>query len=1321
MLQAAEKDIHAQLKRGEKTAADEELSIRQLLAQHESAPIITDPREYQIELFERAKERNTIAVLDTGSGKTLIAVLLLRHVIDQELEDRRQGKPPRIAFFLVPSVTLVFQQFAVLERNLEHNVERFCGAMKCDLWTRQTWVDHFAKNKIIVCTADVLHQCLMHSFISMRQINLLIFDEAHHAKKGHAYAQIIKDFYLHETDTKLRPRIFGMTASPVDAKVDIMEAASQLEDILCSSIATTANMSLLQKTIVRPHEQILRYLPGQPQSLESDFFREISTRFGDITVIKPLFDRAKYINTHLGRWCSDYYWTFALADKKVQKLESKIERRSNSTTSAETFQQVNAEIEQMKDAIDFVFKHKYPSPCLQAPDVSHKLLSLHNYLSLYFERPSDHRCIVFVEQRVNARLLHELFMRTGGAHLRPGVLTGSGSGRLDDVQATFRNQVVTLMKFRKGELNCLFATSVAEEGLDVPDCNLIIRFDICKTMIQYIQSRGRARHKNSKFIHMLETNNSIHDRTLQDNRVSEQLMRNFCEALPADRRLDTDYALDDALQCNESTSFTIPGTGAKITFASSLQLIGHFVSCLPKDGEEILQPVYIPTSYAGKYICELILPDKSPITRVMGKLSNRKTLAKRSAAYEACVQLVKKKYLDHNLVPIYTKKLPLMRNAALALGMKKAGSHNMRLKPKVWEAGRGTIPTELYLTLFDVSGALDRPHKPLMLVTRTPMPAFPEFPLFLGQGRRTMVKTFSSSAAVNICHDQLDQLTNFTLRIFKDMFNKTYEFDTSKMSYWLAPTTGATSGVPVSKDLEALVDWAVVDFVHSNEDFEWTPEMPDSFLVDKFLIDQWDGGRRFFSTRLAPEYKPTDPVPENTASGKWNANILDYTISLWAKARAERSWDLQQPVIEAEKALHRRNILAEPDDKELRLKTRCFLCPQPLKISALPPDIMAMCYVFPAIIHRIESYLIAAEAASFMGLRLDLSLALEAITKDSDNSEDDQNPEKINFQRGMGKNYERLEFLGDCFLKMATSISVFTQNPNDNEFDFHVKRMLLLCNKNLFNVAQKLKLYEYIRSLSFSRRTWYPTGLKLLKGKGSKRDAEEEFKQHLGDKTIADVCEALMGAAFLTHNQPGAWQPQQWTDVVMAVTKLVDSSDHAMTEWRDYSKVYDKPAYQVAEASGAQLELARKTEEKHDYRFKYPRLLQSAFTHPSLPFTWSNIPSYQRLEFLGDSLLDMACVSHIFYRYPDKDPQWLTEHKMAMVSNKFLGAVCVQLGFHRSLRQNSSIIMAQITEYADELQNAVAIAHGAKDFWTSVKDPPKVCIRASVGTSRDMC
>lgn len=88
-------------------------------------------------------------------------------------------------------MTLVFQQAAVLESNLDEKIGSFCGEMGCDLWKKETWEKHFAANMVIVCTAEILYQCLMHAFITIHQINLLIFDEAHHAKKNHAYARYV--------------------------------------------------------------------------------------------------------------------------------------------------------------------------------------------------------------------------------------------------------------------------------------------------------------------------------------------------------------------------------------------------------------------------------------------------------------------------------------------------------------------------------------------------------------------------------------------------------------------------------------------------------------------------------------------------------------------------------------------------------------------------------------------------------------------------------------------------------------------------------------------------------------------------------------------------------------------------------------------------------------------------------------------------------------------------------------------------------------------------------------------------------------------------
>lgn len=106
VVQKAESVSKEKIKEAIKSADDETLSITNLLAKQESKQIITDPREYQLELFEKAKHENIIAVLDTGSGKTLIAVLLLKHIIDQELEDRAAGKPRRISFFLASRLFL---------------------------------------------------------------------------------------------------------------------------------------------------------------------------------------------------------------------------------------------------------------------------------------------------------------------------------------------------------------------------------------------------------------------------------------------------------------------------------------------------------------------------------------------------------------------------------------------------------------------------------------------------------------------------------------------------------------------------------------------------------------------------------------------------------------------------------------------------------------------------------------------------------------------------------------------------------------------------------------------------------------------------------------------------------------------------------------------------------------------------------------------------------------------------------------------------------------------------------------------------------------
>ena len=86
---------------------------------------------------------------------------------------------------------------------------------------------------------------------------------------------------------------------------------------------------------------------------------------------------------------------------------------------------------------------------------------------------------------------------------------------------------------------------------------------------------------------------------------------------------------------------------------------------------------------------------------------------------------------------------------------------------------------------------------------------------------------------------------------------------------------------------------------------------------------------------MAPEYRASDSVPADTVTGKWNKDILQNSVSLWPAARKFFAWNYDQPVLEAELFLQRRNLLAPPAYKELKLRTRCFLCPEPLRISAV--------------------------------------------------------------------------------------------------------------------------------------------------------------------------------------------------------------------------------------------------------------------------------------------------------------------------------------------------------------------------------------------------
>lgn len=1345
----------------------DERSIHELLAKQQSTQIVKNPREYQLELFERAKKENTIAVLDTGSGKTLIAVLLLRWIIDKELEERKDGRPAKVGFFLCCSVALAYQQFSVLESNLDHKILKFCGNDGAEQFSRSTWQHHFNTGKVIVCTPAILYQCLSRGYISMRQINILIFDEAHHAKKLHYYAQIIKDYFLAEPDFLQRPRIFGMTASPIDAKTgDIHQAVFDLETLLQCRIATTTDMSLA-KSVHKPQESVWQYAPTREEDCQTPFLRFLRSKYGEQSVFEGVFERAAQIAAHLGIWCADNYLINTISLQKCQRYQQSAKKKLHGASTVEDY---NKAMQEVVDVIDYVQLEGERFTASSTRDltkllhdgkltgkyhadniISRKVAMLWHNLAQEFERETDYRCIVFVDQKQTARLLARLFKILDAHHLKADFVVGSSSSNdLEDGKFSFRNQVLSLSRFRRGQVNCLFATSVAEEGLDVPDCNLVVRFDIYKTMIQYVQSRGRARKRNSKFIHMIQKDNSIHRNLISEVFSGEQQMRDFCNNLPADREIAGNQGLEQLLDSEVHLEvYQEKSTGAKLTYANAMNVLAHFVSAIPTNSEEPQHPTYVVLPYGSEFVSEVVLPGESPIPSAIGKVRRKKALAKRSAAFSACMRLRHKKFLDEQFLPIYQKKLPMMRNALLASGMKKCSQYKMRTKPTVWEETRGTIPSEVFVTLIDLTnGPLERPHKPLLLLTRTPMPQFPTFPMYLHNGNQVMASSIgltTTNGALALSSEMFKKITKFTYMVFEDVFSKRYKYkdseDAAAFSYWLCPSSltiddarRASRGI---SSLQNIMDMSIFDQVYYDPDVElkaWNVSAPIDSLLNKFIVDTWDGTRKYYSLSHASHLQPIDILPADAGDKRKNGRvtILDYSCSMWRNRKEQEKWVLDQPVFVAEQSpyLARRNLLSRPNASETRKvkSLKQYICLQSLRVSPLPPSVAYTCFFWPGILHRFESCLIALEGCRIAGVECSPEHALAAFTKDSDNS-DAVAPgvAAVNFQAGMGENYERLEFLGDTFLKVATTISTFIMNPYENEFEFHVRRMLMLCNKNLFDIStsEDLRLYEYVRSMSFSRRLWYPEGLTMTKGTGLSKEDEKIGKvilhdphsHNLSQKTIADVSEALIGASILYSNRPGRWTVDQWDNAVSVVSRLVKNKDHPMTVWSDYSEYYNKniPKYQTGDVTATQQYLADTVATEHSYNFRFPRLAQSAFIHPSTPFVHHQLPNYQRLEFLGDALLDMAAVTHVFYRHPDKDPHWLTEHKMPIASNRFLGALCVKIGFHKHLRHNHAELDHQIRDYVVQLEEARAAAQELakeqpdrlRDYWTTVPDPPK--------------
>ncbi len=508
---------------------------------------VVEQRKYQISIAETGKKDSLMVVLPTGLGKTTIALFVL-------IDRLRKGK----ILFLAPTRPLVEQHSVFLKDVMTLDaslIQTFTGTISADkrekLWDAA---------KIVVSTPQVIENDLLSNRVSLRDIALLILDECHRAVGNYSYVYIAEKYY----EQAKEPRVLGMTASPGSDREKIREICTSL-GVKHVESRTEYDHDVAPYVFKKNFEWRSVEVPEEIKRLKRVLDEVLETRLKELQKLgfirkkkkgrdiskTELLQLRRIIEIQLAKWKhADLYKALSL-QAEVLKLKHAIElietqgifavrkyfdRLKSEALSKEGSKAAKRLLKDTKfvDVMSMVASYEGEHP---------KLNALVRILQEETRVNPATRIIVFANYRDTAEMiistLHRLNAEKAG--IKAVKFIGQAS-KVGDKGLTQKEQVEIINKFKEGVYNVLVATSVAEEGLDIPATDLVLFYEPIPSAIRSIQRKGRTARKKIGKVIVLIAKGTRDEGYYWLSRSKEQAMRRRISELSGDGGIGNEVA-----------------------------------------------------------------------------------------------------------------------------------------------------------------------------------------------------------------------------------------------------------------------------------------------------------------------------------------------------------------------------------------------------------------------------------------------------------------------------------------------------------------------------------------------------------------------------------------------------------------------------------------------------------------------------------------------------------------------------------------------------------------------------------------------------------